>query len=312
MKRLSTSNLWQLLRGSKRRPQSARTMYGPTTSSATEAKIENMSFNDSTSAWPGYDALKSLFVFGDSYSAIGYAANLPPPKKIDRTTVPFQGLTYADAFGTNWVGYLLTQHDPHPDVLVHDYAVGGARVPALGRGGAVETQVNKYFLEGYAMQAAEDGGLPWDAADSMFVTWVGINDCAYAQTHTDTLDLLFSLEEKLYAAGARIFLFIDVPPIGRTPAGANASSDISDTYMSWNATLRTQVAAFAAAHPDARILTFSAFDTFTCILDHPTNHGFSKNDMSRAGGDVWRDHLHPTSRVHEIFARELAAFLKGL
>ncbi|KAJ7479174.1 SGNH hydrolase-type esterase domain-containing protein [Mycena latifolia] len=267
--------------------------------------------NNSTSQWPGYRSLNDLFIFGDSYSAIGFAANLPPPTKVDRESVPFKGLTYADFDGTNWVGYLLTEHDPHPDLLVHDYAAGGARVPELGRVPSVETQVNKNFLEGYAMARTADG-LPWDTAHSLFVTWVGINDCAYAQTHTDTLELLFNLEEKLYEAGARVFLFIDVPPIGRTPVGVNASSDISATYMNWNASLRQSVAKFAAAHPGARILTFSAFDTFTRILDNPKQYGFPAKDVSAAGGAVWRDHLHPTSKVHRVLAQDLAAFLNSV
>ncbi|KAJ6538862.1 hypothetical protein DFH09DRAFT_1176448 [Mycena vulgaris] len=270
-----------------------------------------MSFNNSTSRWPGYSSCKDLFIFGDSYSAIGFAANLPPPKKVDRKSVPFKGLTYADMDGTNWVGYLLTEHDPHPDLLVHDYAAGGARVPALGRGAAVETQVNKNFLEGYAMDSTA-AALPWDAAHSLFVTWVGINDCAYAQTHADTLELLFSLEEKLYEAGARVFLFVDVPPIARTPAGVKAASDISATYINWNAELCLSVAKFASAHPDARILTFSAFDCFMRILDHPKEHGIKPKDVSAAGGSVWRDNLHPTSKIHQIFAQDLAAFLRGL
>ncbi|KAF8212645.1 hypothetical protein K438DRAFT_1544884, partial [Mycena galopus ATCC 62051] len=261
--------------------------------------------------WPGFDSFKNLFIFGDSYSAIGYAANLPPPKKIDRKTVPYKSLTYADIDGTNWVGYLLMQHSPHPDLLVHDYAAGGARVPALGFGPAVETQVNQNFLEGYAMERSDES-LPWDAADSLFVTWVGINDCAYAQTHTDTLKLLFSLEEKLYSAGARVFLFIDVPPIGRSPAGMNASSDISATYLNWNSELRKSVEAFAAAHSDARVLTFSAFDIFNHILDNAKKYNIPKKDLSRASGAVWRDHLHPTSRIHEIFTQHLVAFLKSV
>ncbi|KAJ6628162.1 hypothetical protein B0H10DRAFT_1940713 [Mycena sp. CBHHK59/15] len=130
--------------------------------------------------------------------------------------------------GTNWVGYLLTEHDPHPDLIVHDYAVGGARVLALGCGGAMEMQVNQNFLTGYVM------------------------------THTDTIELLFSLKEKLYAAGARIFLFMDVPPIGKT------------------------------------------------------QQGFNKKDVSTVGGAIWQDHLHLTSKIHRIFAQDLAAFLTSL
>ncbi|KAJ7828747.1 hypothetical protein B0H14DRAFT_1216345 [Mycena olivaceomarginata] len=268
-----------------------------------------MSFNDNR-PWPGFSSLKNLFIFGDSYSAIGYAANLPPPTKIDRETVPYKYLTYADVDGTNWVGYLLMQHAPHPDLLVHDYAVGGARVPATSRG-AVETQVNENFLAGYAMDRTAEG-LPWDAADSLFVTWVGINDCAYAETHDETQELLFNLQEKLYASGACIFLFVDVPPIERSPAGTAASSDISATYLNWNSGLRQSVQQFASAHPDARVLTFSAFDTFNRILNNPKTYGIPTRDLSRAGGVVWRDHLHPTSKIHEIFARELVGFLKSL
>ncbi|KAF7362831.1 Glycosyltransferase family 32 protein [Mycena venus] len=250
-----------------------------------------MSLNNN-SPWPGFSSFKNLFVFGDSYSAIGYAANLPPPTKIDRNTVPYNIL--------RTLIYLCTIMPSEAHVY-----------PRAGSGGAVETQVNKNFLEGYAMERTAEG-LPWDAADSLFVTWVGINDCAYAQTHEDTLELLFSLQEKLYAAGARVFLFIDVPPIARSPAGVNASSDISATYMNWNSGLRRSVQDFAAAHPDARVLGFSAFDTFNRILDNPSDYGISKKDVSRAGGAVWRDHLHPTSKIHEIFARELVEFLKSV
>ncbi|KAJ7072945.1 hypothetical protein C8F01DRAFT_951019, partial [Mycena amicta] len=181
-------------------------------------------------SWSSFDALEHLVIFGDSYSAIGFAANLPPPNAIDRSSVQFKGLTYADEDGTNWIGYILTQHNPHQNMLVHDYAAGGARVPASSRGaGSVERQVDEYFFNGYAIkpqavEGSEDTELIWKAANSLFVTWAGINDCAYelfpssASTHDETLDLLFGLQEKLYNAGARQFLFIDVPPIKRSPA----------------------------------------------------------------------------------------------
>ncbi|KAJ7617821.1 hypothetical protein FB45DRAFT_932763 [Roridomyces roridus] len=262
-----------------------------------------------THPWPGYKSIRNLFIFGDSYSAIGFTVHNPPPKKVDRRKTPFKGLTYADSDGTNWVGYLLSQRRMHPDLLVHDYAVGGACVPARGFRAALETQVNRDFLDGYAMKTTKDGSLPWNAADSLFVTWIGINDCAYAETHEETLDLLFTLQEKLYTAGARIFLFIDVPPIGRSPAGINASSDISATYTNWNVSLASHIQDFTSAHPDARVLTFSAFDSFNRLLDSAE---FTEDDRRMAGGKVWRDRLHPTSRVHEIFAADVVAFFEGV
>lgn len=50
-------------------------------------------------------------------------------------------------------------------------------------------------------------------------TWVGINDCGGGGTpdYDGILTTLFLAQEELYKAGARNFLFIDVPPIGRAP-----------------------------------------------------------------------------------------------
>ncbi|KAJ7036734.1 hypothetical protein C8F04DRAFT_1257615 [Mycena alexandri] len=165
-------------------------------------KIENISFNE-TARWPGFDEIKNLFAFGDSYSAIGFAANLHPPKKVDHKTVPYNGLTYADMDGTNWVGYLLMQHNPHPDLLVHDYA---------------------------AFHPSKEP----------------------QQEHTLPRTLALHVR-----TGTRVS---DIPYKSSPPP----------------------------------ILTFSAFDTFTRVLDNPKVHGFSPKNANRAEGAVWRDHLHPT------------------
>jgi hypothetical protein len=41
----------------------------------------------------------------------------------------------------------------------------------------------------------------------------------YGDDHAKNMEKLFSLQDALYEAGARNFLFIDVPPIHRSPAG---------------------------------------------------------------------------------------------
>lgn len=83
----------------------------------------------------------------------------------------------------------------------------------------------------------------WHVHATLPVTWVGINDCAYVLliltrscpfvTEHDlrnrrlevgavpkTVEELFVEQEALYQAGARNFLFIDVPPIHRSPVGS--------------------------------------------------------------------------------------------
>jgi phospholipase/lecithinase/hemolysin len=51
---------------------------------------------------------------------------------------------------------------------------------------------------------------------------------------------------------------------------------------------------------------------FTQILDVPREYGFKADDVRKRGGGIWYDHIHPTTRVHDILARELVEFLEGV
>ncbi|CAK5266731.1 unnamed protein product, partial [Mycena citricolor] len=136
----------------------------------------------------------------------------------------------------------------------------------------------------------------------------------FAREHEATHDLLFGLQDSLYAAGARLFLYIDVPPIARTPTGAKALANdpsMPAAYYNWNISLRRRIEAFANEHRDARIFTFSSFDCFSRLLDTYADHGFVEEDLYKAGGAIWKDHLHPRSAVHKIFARDLVQFLRS-
>lgn len=74
----------------------------------------------------------------------------------------------------------------------------------------------------------------------------------------------------------------------------------------WNELLSSGIADFAEAHEDSTALLFSPAETFDRLLDDPA---FCGSDPS--GGDsMWVDHIHPTSRVHDLLAADLAEFLK--
>jgi len=116
----------------------------------------------------------------------------------------------------------------------------------------------------------------------------------------------------VYESGARNFLFIDLPPIDRSPAVLNwgpPSSNTHEIYITWNTSLAEQLEEFKAGFPLAKVFTFSSYDTFTRILDDPSVYGMEKEDVATAGGGVWVDYLHPTSEVHVVLARELEAYL---
>lgn len=74
----------------------------------------------------------------------------------------------------------------------------------------------------------------------------------------------------------------------------------------WNELLDSDIAHFAKAHEDSTALFFSSADTFDRLLDDPALCDFGAED----GAWMWVDHIHPTSRVHDYLAADLAEFLK--
>ncbi|KAL1947913.1 hypothetical protein VTO73DRAFT_13637 [Trametes versicolor] len=273
----------------------------PTASEASDLNVIRPS-------WRGYNGLRYLVIFGDSYSDIGYLYNKITTNPSDEAPlgIEFPGVTWAEPAMPNWVGHLITEYS-QSKLLVYDYAVGGDSVQGVRK----QVQVN--FLP---RVGEKPSWAPWSAEDSLFVTWIGINDCAHLELveMPDALDELFVEQERLYEVGARNFLFIDVPPIHRTPVGvafSGADPGFDRPYTFWNSCLRTRVHQFARDHTDATTLLFSSWDTFTRVLDDPVAHGFDPDHVAREGGDIWADNLHPSSRMHDWIAHDIGKFLEA-
>ena len=56
-------------------------------------------------------------------------------------------------------------------------------------------------------------------------------------------------------------------------------------------------------------MIFSSWETFNRVLDRPVSFGFPSKDVQKERGSIWIDHLHPTSKMHNIIARDIGAFL---
>lgn len=97
------------------------------------------------------------------------------------------------------------------------------------------------------------------------------------------------------------FLAFFVPNPGRYGQSRNT----------WNEGLQKAMDEFATSHDDATVLFFSSSETFTKLIDNPSRYGFSEGAVQQFGGSMWRDHIHPTSRVHDFIAHDIAAFLDG-
>ncbi|EMD32722.1 hypothetical protein CERSUDRAFT_99099 [Gelatoporia subvermispora B] len=267
---------------------------------------------DAHASWLGLDNIRYFVIFGASYCDVGYDSSQPHPTEDRPLGVRWPGKTYTEAGTPNWIGHLVSQYlsgrPAGSGPLVFDYAAGGNQVEGVRR--QIETQ----FLP---TLGRKPDWAPWTASDTLFITWVGINDCAEATMSSVpvSVKLLLDGQEQLYEAGARNFVLIDVPPIHRLPVFANfggGGEERAAIYAAWNKHLREAVEAFSAAHPDAWAVVFSSWDTISRVLDDPVEHGFSEEDVCLAGGAIWYDYLHPTSAVHDLIAWDLAAFLAAI
>ncbi|EIW76483.1 carbohydrate esterase family 16 protein [Coniophora puteana RWD-64-598 SS2] len=262
--------------------------------------------------WPGIDQIKHLVIFGDSYSTVGYDTSMPHPTHKNPLGVVFPGRTYNERDKPNWVGHLIQSYrkKTKSHKLVYDYASGGDTV------GGMRRQVENEFVRDVGQRPE---WAPWTSDDTLFVSWIGINDCAYGGEFNTQIDTLMQLQETLYTSGARNFLFIDVPPMERSPAASAAVASKTPGFDSatirWNTLLACSASHFAQAHPgDTTVLLFSAHDVLTRVLDDPRAHGFrgGSADTSKAGGRIWSDRLHVTSAVHGVVTRELQSFLDAV
>jgi len=265
---------------------------------------------DPNRKWRGYDQLKYLFVFGDSYSAVGFPPTCPEPDKANPIGVPWPGSTWSEDKPI-WVGHLIDRYTKQ-DLLVYDYAIGGYTVTG------VAAQIQDYFLKSDG--PGSDERKRWKAEDSLSIIWVGVNDIAGEIDVEKSLKRLFQSQDELYKSGARNFLVFNVPPLPNRWSTFKHSVVPSRVLREkncaeWNARLPALISSFTHdEHPDTSTFLFDAHAVFERVLADPTSHGFGDADGeagAAADGEVWVDFIHPTSAMHRIIAEEVARFLTG-
>ncbi|TFK80507.1 carbohydrate esterase family 16 protein [Polyporus arcularius HHB13444] len=265
--------------------------------------------------WPGLDNIKHLVVFGDSFSAVGYNSKDRHPCVDHPLGIEFPGLTSCEridettgevTYEPNWVGHFVqtvnAKRVGHP-MLVHDYAVSGDTVARMKL-----WQVEKEFLPHLAPHPE---WAPWTPSDTLFITWIGINDCTYnirlqPSAAQRSFEDLFAAQEELYTAGARNFCFVDVPPAHTFPKGPKTLR-AKDAYVAWNPMLRQRALQFSEAHADATVLIFSSCDLFTRVLSDPSYaEGTERQTL------LFVDGFHPSSILHQMLSTELLAYLSNV
>ncbi|KAG8781468.1 hypothetical protein FRC12_021875 [Ceratobasidium sp. 428] len=270
--------------------------------------------------WPGWKGIQYMFVFGDSYSTVSWApTTAPAPTPANPIGVEWPGVTSVGALQPNWVGYM-TNGFNISNLLAFDYAIAGNNITGF------TSQIQNEFVP-TAGQRPESS--PWTADNSVFVSWIGINDINEGEDTASAINLIMQQQQNLYNLGARNFVIINMPPWDRSPMGAQIVG-LGPKILIWNAQLAASALAFSLQHADASTLVsvsplpiplstkqtalirqvFSSWDTISTILSNPAHYNVTDHNI--IGGGIWQDDLHITSLVHFRLANDLAGYLVSL
>ena len=204
-----------------------------------------------------------------------------PSKSNPLGNPPYPGWTASN--GPNWVGYLTTKHN---DSLIQTYnlAYGGATVdsalvePWQPTVLSLVDQVTDLFLPNYGSASF------WKPRSTIFGIWIGINDVgnsfwsgaeATEELYAQIFEVYAGLVDDLYKSGARNFVFLNVPPIQRSPLtmgqGDEAVELETDALEKFNGLVQG-LAGDVAAKKGASVWVYDTYKSFSEVLDDPTSY----------------------------------------
>ena len=290
---------------------------------------------------------------GDSYTTTGFNASTgPQPSPENPLGNPkYPGFTASN--GPNWVDYLTVKYNSSV-IETYNLAYGGATVdsglakPYLPTVLSFQQQVQQEFLPLYAGQHAV---ATWNPATTLFACWFGINDVGntystndpanYTDVYAAILEQYSIQVNDLFAAGAQDFLFINVPPVQRSPLttaqGPNASTVEAEAIAIFNAGFFniSNALEHTASSSNARISVnmFDAYSLFNTVLDNPRTYPqtsgfinttdycpayengtaalteFDPSCSAPLDAYFWLNSLHPTFPMHDLLASKIADML---
>lgn len=286
----------------------------------------------------------ALFFFGDSLSDAGNVFQVTG----ENATVPYEpipatpyaigghhfsnGKTWAEGFAKAIGQINGGKASLKAPGAFGNYAFGGARARPAGSVPSSSAQVD-LFLRDY-------GTAPGDA---LYVIQFGGNDIRDALQSgpvagpavvLEAVASLVSTIQSLYQAGAREFLVVNAPNLGKTPAAfaLGAAPQAEAVSHFFNMTLESGFSPLGvpglmqleAAMPEIRIYRFDLFALINDLVAYPAAYGlsdpfvpcltfgtgiqpFCRNPDER----LFWDALHPTAAAHAILAQEALAAISG-
>ncbi|KAF9471786.1 hypothetical protein BDN70DRAFT_938685 [Pholiota conissans] len=293
------------------KPTTTTTTTGPTSTTTTPAG------NSKANYW---------FSFGDSYSQTGFNIAGALPNNANPIGNPaFPG--YSATGGANWVGYLTATYNKSL-IYTYNYAYGGATIdaklvaPYTSTVLSMTDQVNQFL----STVATKPASTPWTSANALFSIWIGINDIGNSYYNSGDreafsgtlLNAEFALIQKLvqYNAGARNFLWANVPPIDRSPLMLAQTTSAQATekaiILDFNSRLAAKIAQFKANNTGVTTFLWDSNAQFTTMLNSPSTYGFQDaTSYGSAATMFWGNNYHPSTYANKFFGQQIGQTVLG-
>lgn len=216
--------------------------------------------------------LHNVVIFGDSLSDNG---NLYAFMKHQLPQSPpyFEGRF---SNGPVWIEHLIASYFPKdPSAHLLDYAFGGAGVLEEEGDDVIFTlrrEVTTYLT------AHNDKANP----DSLYIVWIGANN--YLGMPTEVEQTLIDVNtgiarslERLVEKGAKHILVLNLPDLGKTPAGIEFGSAETLSYFTnqHNKIIEKTITNFKQKYPNVNWLFFDLYKAFDDVLEHSEEYGFN-------------------------------------
>ncbi len=262
-----------------------------------------------------------LHIFGDSLSdegnfSIATGGALPP------APLYFHGRFSNGPVWTEYLAKAMDEPTPLPSLIGGtNYAFNGARAAGASPYGTPDlgTQVDSYLLA--------NGGEA--DPDDIFVIWAGANDIFFGATSGETNFIPAAIQaiagsiRKLYQAGARNIVVLDLPLLGQTPffnSVPPASSALNSATTAFNSLLAAQLHSLRSELRRSRIADVQISRLFQTITRYPRLFGLRNVVDSATLFDpvsglgyalapnvdpsryLFWDSVHPTTQGHKIIA----------
>ncbi|KAI4161073.1 MAG: hypothetical protein LQ342_005236 [Letrouitia transgressa] len=216
---------------------------------------------------------------GDSYTSTSFNIHGHQPDAENPLGNPaYPGATSSD--GPNYVDFLTSTYN-QSFIRTYNLGYGGATIdPSLVSSPyglivqSFQQQVQEEFLPVYASNPS----VPWTSADSLFTVFFGINDVILSHAGRNSslnyalIKSYENLVHQLYAAGARNFIFLNVPPVDRSPGSLTQDAATQASLAGYIGELNFRLIALVwnlgYHYPDTTSWLFDTNWLFTQLLNN--------------------------------------------